>query len=191
MIETITQVWFENPPMGQRARLVTLPSQTGGRSFVLEYVNRPFTGQFAVPPHQHPNYTETFEILAGRARYRLGSAERTAGPGDRVVLPAGVAHVHPWSDSDEELHVRQTAEANPPDLRGLNASLQGAITIFGLAGAGRVDGKGVPNLLQVAVIIRDTMPATYLAGVPILLQRVVFSGSRGGRPGSRLSHRVS
>lgn len=44
------------------------------------------------------------------------------------------------------------------------------------AGAGRVDGKGVPNLLQVAVIIRDTMPATYLAGVPILLQRVVFSG---------------
>ena len=176
MSPAISEVWFENAPMGQRARLVSLPSETGGRSFVLEYVNRPFTGQFAVPPHQHPTYTETFEILAGRARYRIGSEERTAGPGDRLVLPAGVAHVHPWSDSAEELRVRQTAEASPPDLRGLTASLQGAITIFGLAGAGRVNRKGVPNLLQVAVIIQDTMPATYLAGAPILLQRMVFSG---------------
>ena len=175
MTAPLSEVWFENPPMGQRARIVTLPHETDGRSFVLEYINRPFTGQFAVPPHLHPTYTETFEIMAGQARYRLGSEERKAGPGDRLVLPAGVAHVHPWSDSAEELRVRQTAEANPPDLRGLTASLQGAITIFGLAGAGRVNRKGIPNPLQVAVIIQDTMPATYLAGAPIPLQRLVFS----------------
>ena len=55
------------------------------------------------------------------------------------ILP----HIHPWSDSDEELYVRQTAEADPPDLPGLLASLQAAITIFGLTGAGREGATSV------------------------------------------------
>ena len=87
--------WFENAPMGQRARLLTLPGETGGRRFVLEYVNRPYAGEYAVPPHLHPTYSETFEILSGRARYRVGREERTAEPGEQVVLPAGITHVHP------------------------------------------------------------------------------------------------
>jgi mannose-6-phosphate isomerase-like protein (cupin superfamily) len=183
------QRWFENAPMGQRARLVTLPSETDGRSFVLEYINRPRAGEFAVPRHLHPTYSETFEILRGQARYRLGKESGTAGPGDKVVMPAGIPHVHPWSVSDEELHVRQTAIADPPDLRGLTASLQGAITIYGLAGAGRVNKQGVPNLLQVAVIIQTTMPATYLAGVPVALQRMVFALL--GKMGRGLGYRAA
>jgi hypothetical protein len=160
--------------MGQRARLLTLPGETAGRRFVLEYVNRPFAGQFAVPAHFHPAYTETFEILTGRAMYRLGSEERFAQVGDRLVFPPGVVHVHPWSASDEELQVRQTADADPPDLEGLLASLQAAITIFGLASAGRVNARGLPNPLQLAVLADTTIPATYLAGVPRPLQRLGF-----------------
>ena len=167
--------WFQNAPMGQRARLLTLPGETGGRRFVLEYVNRPFTGQFAVPAHFHPAYTETFEILRGRARYRLGPEERTAEPGARLVFPPGVVHIHPWSDSGEELHVRQTADADPADLLGLVASLQAAITIFGLASAGRVNERGLPPPLQLAVLAETTIPATYLAGAPRMAQRVGFT----------------
>lgn len=167
--------WFENAPMGQRARLLTLPGETGGRRFVLEYVNRPRTGRFAVPAHFHPAVTETFEVLSGRARYRVGADERTAETGAKLVFPPGVVHVHPWSDSDEELRVRQTAEADPPDLRGLLASLQAAITIFGLASAGRVNARGLPNPLQLAVLAETTIPATYLARAPRLLQRAGFT----------------
>lgn len=168
------EIWFENPNVGQRSRIVTLPGETGGRQFVLEYVNQPFSGEHAVPAHMHTAYTETFEILKGRARYRLGADTKTAVARDRVVMPPLVPHVHPWSDSDEELHVRQVADANPADLRGLNASLQAAITIQALAKAGRVNAKGLPNLLQLGVLIASTMPATYLAGPPIALQRVLF-----------------
>jgi quercetin dioxygenase-like cupin family protein len=145
--------WFENPNVGQRSRIVTLPGETGGRQFVLEYINEPFAGEHAVPPHVHTGYLETFEILKGRARYRLGSETRTAVAGERVVMPPRVPHVHPWSDSAEELHVLQFADANPADLRGLNASLQAAITIQALAKAGRVNAKGLPNLLQLGVLI--------------------------------------
>jgi len=175
MSKASQQIWFDNPNVGQRSRFVTLPGETGGRQFVLEYINQPFAGEQAVPPHIHTAVMETFEILRGRARYRLGSETKTAQAGDHVVMPPMVPHVHPWSDSDEELHVRQIAVSNPPDLQGLNAGIQAAITIQGLAKAGRVNAKGLPHLLQLGVLIDKTMPSTYLAGPPMALQRVMFS----------------
>jgi uncharacterized RmlC-like cupin family protein len=166
-------VWFENPTVGQRSRILTLPAESGGRQFVLEYVTRLYGGDHANAAHLH-TYGETFEILKGRARYRLGSETKTAEAGDRVEIPPMVPHQHPWSDSLHELHVRHTAVANPPDLRGLNASLQADITIQGLARLGLVNGKGLPNLLQLAVLLDTTMPATYLDGMPIAIQRILY-----------------
>ena len=80
----LKQRWFENAPMGQRARLVTLPSETDGRPFVLEYINRPRAGEFAVPPSLHPPTARPSRSLRGQARYRLGKESGTAGPGDKV-----------------------------------------------------------------------------------------------------------
>lgn len=176
MSASLHQAWFENPRQGQRVRFLTLPAETGGRGFILEYIYRPFSGETAVPAHIHTAATETFEILSGQARYRVGSEEGNAQQGGRIVMPAGVPHVHPWSVSAEELHVRQTTEVDPPDSAGLLASLQALVTLFGLATAGKVNQKGLPNLLQLAVLIRSTMPATYIAGIPIAVQRAVFGG---------------
>jgi len=186
---SIQQVWFENPKQGQKVRFITLPAETGGRGFTLEYVYRPFTGESAVPAHIHTAATETFDILSGEAKYRVGKKEGSARKGDRIVLPAGVAHVHPWSVSADELHVRQIAEVEQPDSAGLVASLQAAVTLFGLATAGKVNEKGLPNLLQLAVLIRSTMPATYIAGIPIAVQRTLFGGL--ARVGEALGYRTA
>ena len=78
-----------------------------------------------MPAHVRSSYLETFEILKGRARYRLGSETKTAAAGERVVMPSQVPHLHPWSDSDEEFYVRQVADSDPPDLRGLNCQPPG------------------------------------------------------------------
>ncbi|MFL5493025.1 MAG: hypothetical protein ACJ8DC_01445 [Gemmatimonadales bacterium] len=69
----------------------------------------------------------------------MGREEGSARQGDRIVLPAGVSHVHPWSVSAEELHVRQTSQVDRPDSAGLLASLQALVTLFGLATAGKVN----------------------------------------------------
>src|SRR4051812_2438804 len=183
------EIWFENPSVGQRSRIITLPSETGGRGFVVEYINKPFGGRDAVPPHVHSVCTETFEILKGRARYRLGPETNTARAGQRIVMPPHVPHVHPWSDSAEELHVRHTGHAEVPDLAGLNATVQAAITIQGLAKAGRVNAKGLPNLFQLAVLLASTMPATYLDGPPIVLQRLLFGTL--GRVGRLAGYRTA
>jgi len=166
--------WIENPLTGQRNLLVRLPSETGGWSYVIEYINQPFTGKAGQPFHYHLTYTEKFEILSGRARYRLGNKERVAEAGSLVVLPPVIPHLHPWSDSNEDLHVRQTVEANPPDLAGLNACINTGITFCGLARDRRVGKNGLPGLLQLAVSARSTMPVTYSAGIPIGVQLFLF-----------------
>ena len=183
--------WFENPRDGQKVRILSLPSPAVPGRFVLEYVYRAHSGERAVAPHLHPAATETFEILAGTARYRIGAESGEAGPGSRIVMPPGVPHVHPWSIGDAPLHVRQTGETVPPDPRGIRASIQAQLTIFGLAADGRVNAAGLPGLLQLAVLVDEAMPATYLAGPPLLLQRALFgllgglgraAGYRGGYP---------
>lgn len=165
---------IENPIMGQRIVLGKTPYDTGGAFTDLEYVCKPFTGKGAAPAHFHPAFTERFEILAGDARYRLGGVEREAHPGDALTFPAGVVHLHPWSISANELRVRQTTTAVKADLAMLAASGDALVTLFGLARDGKVNKQGYPNLLQLAVLVHSTMPGTYLAGIPIPVQEIIF-----------------
>jgi len=164
--------WFSNPVTGMRMRMTVLPHQTAGRSFVAEYSYQAGRGKTAFPPHLHPNTTETFEILKGNARCLVGSEERPVKAGETIVLPANVAHIHPWSDGDEPILARQTAVCDPPDEAGLVAALQAAITIFGLANAGKVHPNGRPGLLQLALLAHGTIPQTYLGAVPKAVQTV-------------------
>src|SRR5712692_1972770 len=107
---------IDNPIMGQRILLCKTARDTHGAFVEVEYFNKPFTGKGAAPAHFHPTMTERFEILAGTARYRLGKDEREAKPGDALTFPPRVPHLHPWSISAEELHVRQTTIPDQPNI---------------------------------------------------------------------------
>ncbi|MEO8139334.1 MAG: cupin domain-containing protein [Gemmatimonadota bacterium] len=187
---SLENTWFENPQDGQRFRILSLPTIEAPGTFVLEYVYQPFTGETAVPPHFHPTSTESFEILSGSARYRIGGVEGSAGAGDRIVMPPNTPHVHPWSGCAEPLHVRQTGVTNPADPEGIIASIQAQITLYGLARDGKLNRSGIPNPLQLGVLIHTTMPATYIAGPPASVQRLAFAllARLGGWFGYRTSY---
>lgn len=174
MLKVTNGSWIENPRFGQRLRVVKLPAETGGVSYEVEYFNQPFTGKGAQPIHFHRTYTERFEILSGKACYQLGDKIQSANQGEVVVLPPVIPHLHPWSDSAEELRVRQMVDANPPDLAGLNACLNTGITFYGLARDGKVDKNGLPSLFQLAVSAQSTMPGTWSPGLPIAIQHVLI-----------------
>jgi len=167
-------MWIENPVMGQRSMPIKLPAETGGRYFEMEYVCQPFTGKNAIPLHYHPTYTERFTIISGKARYQLGIEQGSAAPGDEIVFPPKIQHLHPWSDSDEELHVRLISEADPPDLAGLTANINTGITLFGLARDGKVGKDGLPGLLQQAVSGRSTLPGACPAGLTVGSARILL-----------------
>ncbi len=165
---------IENPVMGQRILFCKLAPETQGAFVEVEYFNKPFTGKGAAPAHFHPTMTERFEILAGQARYRLGKEEREAKPGDVLMFPRLVPHLHPWSISAEELHVRQTTIPDQPDITGLEQSGAALVTLFGLARDGKVNKDGLPNPLQLAVLVHSMMPYAYLDGMSIPVQEFVF-----------------
>jgi mannose-6-phosphate isomerase-like protein (cupin superfamily) len=169
--------WFFNPITGMKMRMPVLPHETGGSGFVAEYSYGPHGGKEAFPPHLHPNTTETFEIISGTGRCLVGNEERPVKAGESIVLPPNVAHIHPWSDSDEPIVARQIAKCDPPDEAGMVAALQAAITIFGLANAGKAGPKGLPDTLQLAVLAHGTIPQTYLGSMPKGVQRVLTAGA--------------
>jgi quercetin dioxygenase-like cupin family protein len=47
-----------------------------------------------VTPHRHPAMEERFEVLAGRAHFLRGRRWRPVGPGQSVVVAAGVRHAY-------------------------------------------------------------------------------------------------
>jgi quercetin dioxygenase-like cupin family protein len=135
----------ENPVTGERVVVRVGTEDSGGELLVNEGLVRP--GGAVVGEHVHPTIEETFEVLSGRLNFRIDGRESVAGPGERLRVPAGVAHDW-WNAGEEEAHV--VVEIRPGarfEETGLN--------LFGLARGGRTNRKGMPNPLQAAVFARE------------------------------------
>jgi mannose-6-phosphate isomerase-like protein (cupin superfamily) len=133
--------WIENPITGQRIRFLACAEENGGARWEVEWFVQPRQGKFP-SAHFHPLFAERFGILAGAARYRLGGQEEAAQPGDVVHIAAGSPHLHPWSVSDDELHMRHVIELTQPNLPLLNAAEAFFESLFALAR--RQGGQGWP-----------------------------------------------
>ena len=148
---------FEIERTGERFVFTRRPGDTNGELLEIEF----FVKQYAAPAHVHLKLEERVEVLSGRARVWTGGKERLAGPGETVVFPAGVGHTFK-ADGDEYLHFR--CQVVPP--MKMESLFE---TSFGLYRDGKADRRGQPNLLQNALLARES--DSYLAGPPIWLQK--------------------
>ena len=76
-----------NPATGEE---ITFLSETPELLVMRSVWTRP--GHRAAP-HVHPAMEERWEVLDGRAAFRIGGEETECGPGERAVAPPGVAHL--------------------------------------------------------------------------------------------------
>src|SRR3954462_8853144 len=96
---------IENPRTRERVEVV------GDNGRVLEMeLTWPRPGLRAAE-HVHPEMEERYEVVAGRAAFRVGGVEREAGPGEGGVVPAGTAP-RAWTPRDDEVRLR--VEMRPP-----------------------------------------------------------------------------
>lgn len=148
----------------------TLAEETNGAYATYEFIQpRRAKPTFA---HFHPTRSETFEILAGTAKYRINGKTRHASAGESFTVPVGAAHVHPWNAGTGELRFVVTFRPQQPNLQELHDIHAGFATLAWLAREGKLNPNQSPkSLLQAARTLHAIMPTVYLAGVPIGLQQ--------------------
>jgi quercetin dioxygenase-like cupin family protein len=153
---------IENPVTGERIVFRKTAAETNGEAVVIECFVKP-NGAVA-KAHVHPSQDERFEVLKGSLVLKLDGKELAAGPGDRILVPAGSKHQF-WNAGDEEAHF-------VCEIRPALKFEQLIETMFSLAADGKTNKKGMPNPLRLAVIARDTFDTVQLPFPPAWMQRM-------------------
>lgn len=171
---------FENPVTGERVVVLTDPDEHPDRVLVSHLFVRP-GGRVALA-HLHPGISERFHVLEGEVGFRLGDEERVLGPGETAEVPPGTIHDW-WQIGAEEAQV--VVEVAPGDR-----FVEMVGTMFGLARDGKVDAKGMPRPLQLAVSASEYSDVLVPASPPAWVQRLMFGllAPIGRRRGLRPKH---
>jgi quercetin dioxygenase-like cupin family protein len=155
---------YVNPVTGERAVIRIGTDETGGDRLVVDLYIQP--GGAVMGEHWHPAMEERFTMLRGRVGFRLAGRVAIAEPGVELVASAGTHHDW-WNVGHEEALVRVEVR---PAIR-FEAMIRNA---FGLAQDGKVNKRGMPHLLQLALFAREFDDTIQLTRPPRIVQRMLF-----------------
>lgn len=162
-----------NPRTGQQMTFVT----DSPALLEIDSFNPPTT--VPEPEHVHPEQESGCRVTAGALHFRVAGAERIVSAGESITIPAGTPHYF-WNDGPQDAWSSQWFRP------ALNARAFFE-TLFALAQDGKLDDKGMPSLLQIAVMIPEFADVIRPTSPPWVIQRtasVVFgplARSRGYR----------
>ncbi len=163
---------IENPKTGDRMIFRRRAKDTRGKAIEIEWYLQPGN---PAPAHYHTIISEEFEILAGIAAYKLAGSQYTAVAGTVVQFPSNVAQVHPWNVGTDTLHMVQRVNCPIEAIAEMSTAEDFAETMYALAQMDKVASNGLPrNPLQIATLLAMMMPYTYLDGIPVGVQHLLF-----------------
>jgi len=128
-----------NARTGQRMTFVELNADV----LRIETVNPPTDAR--EPVHIHPCQESGAEVSEGSLIFEVAGEQREVGPGESITIPAGTPHRF-WNGGESNAHAIQTFR---PALN-IAAFFE---TFAALAADNKLDAKGMPSLLQLAVMI--------------------------------------
>lgn len=149
---------------GNSIEYLETAEDTNGERVVMRdtvYQKGPF-----VPNHIHVLQEETFEVLSGKLTILENGTTRVVYAGEKVFFPKNKAHNH-YNNHDEPVTFIQTITPGL-DIDYLVETLQG------LAADGKVK-NGKYGLVQELVILKYVDSKTYLADIPIGVQKVLMN----------------
>ena len=156
---------IENPVTGEKLVLRQTGAETEGRLLKFDMVVEP--GGFPTTEHVHRSQAEHFRVKQGELRLQREGEERVYRAGEEATIPAGTPHMW-WNSGDSELQA--VVELRPA---GRFASF--ITSLFALAQAGKTGDEGMPNLLQLAVMMDEYEDTIYPASPPRPVQKMVFA----------------
>jgi mannose-6-phosphate isomerase-like protein (cupin superfamily) len=156
---------IEHPVTGERVVWHSVAADTGGDRLELELFAQP--GGFVAAAHVHPNQEERFEVVSGKLAMLVDGEERTLGPGDVAVVPPGRPHAW-WNAGPVEVRIKG-------EIRPALRTEHFFETFFGLGRDGKTNRRGLPNPLQLAVLMREYEDEMRLAKPAFVIQRMLFA----------------
>lgn len=161
---TVGQV-LDNPVTGETLTFQATSRTTDGAALRFDVRCR---AQASGPPeHVHPSSRESFQLVAGRLRLRLGGRDQILEAPATIDIPAGTPHTF-WNDGPEAASIAVSYEPAGTFEHFLE-------TLYELAADGRTNSKGVPNPFRMAVIAREHLGDITLARPPVAVQRAAFA----------------
>ena len=158
---------IEIPRTGEKFVFLRRARDTHGEVFEIEFFVREFA-LVAARSHIHATTEERLELIAGTARVQMGREEQIVGPGEAVVIPAGMVH-----------SIRREGEGFLHFRLQMRPSMKTETMFETVIGLHR-DGKSLTNPLQQMVLASEH--TTYLGGPPIWLQKPAIAvGAAIGR----------
>jgi mannose-6-phosphate isomerase-like protein (cupin superfamily) len=156
---------LENPATGERVVFRRTAAETGGEA--LEYELRFRPQGFLVREHLHPAQSERHEVLEGRLGLHLDGEDRVLEPGDGVIVPAAAPH-RLFPVGDEPVHALF-------ELRPALRTEELLETFVRLAQEGKIDRKGNPKPLELALLARAFEAEGYATKPPLAVQHVLLA----------------
>jgi quercetin dioxygenase-like cupin family protein len=120
--------------------------------------------------HSHPKLEERYEVLEGEVTFRLDREPRRAGPGERLVVPAGVRHS--FQNTGQSI-AHLVVEAEP--AMQLRESIEDGVELFRtekFTAGGKP--RGLRALIEAAGLAHRYRKTVILSSPPPALQRLLF-----------------
>jgi quercetin dioxygenase-like cupin family protein len=160
---------FINPATGERLTIRLGTRESLGERLIVDMTLRgPGSGSAL---HVHPSIREQVTVMSGHVSICVGGDTSIAKLGKPVDIAPGVRHGF-WNAGICEARV--TTDIRPAsrfEAYKLEAYLRNMI---GLAQDGKTDAKGMPNLLQLALIASEFEDVIELATPAPMVQRMLF-----------------
>lgn len=163
--------WLHNPATGEIAHLVK--ADPDGRRVEVDLWLQP--GAAVAGAHLHDHFVERFQVREGEVGFQVAGDDQVARAGDGTVeVPAGTVHDW-WNAGDGVANVRVEVEATPAAPGQPAARFASMIeALWSLGAQGRVNAKGLPDPLWLAVIAREYSDAIRFVRPPALVQAALF-----------------
>jgi len=155
---------LSNPITKQNIRFLQTSKDTGGK--LLEMETTYHTLSLEPPPHYHPHQEEDFTVIEGYLTVRIDGQLKVLRSGDTLHIRKNQIHSM-WNNTDAKTVVNWKVRPAMDTENFLE-------TVMGLAGDAKVNRKGIPNLLQVALIANKFAAVFRLSKPPFVVQRLLF-----------------
>lgn len=156
---------ISNPKTGQEIKFLRTAMETGGDLLEMESVYHSYSKEPV--PHYHPQQAEDFEVVAGELSVRMEGKVRILKAGEKLHIPINTVHSM-WNAQEGKTVVNWKIK---PALK-TDHMLE---NFCGLAMDGKTNEKGVPGILQVALLANKFSNEFRVAKPPYWVQKLLFA----------------